>query len=56
LHAVRAKETDWLCSTIGLRKIDDEWKVLHEHVSVPFDLESGKAMLNIEPKPEARSA
>ena len=34
-----------LRSTFGLRKIDGQWKVVHEHVSVPFDMETGKAML-----------
>ena len=29
---------DWLCSTLGLRKIDGRWKVVHEHVSMPFDM------------------
>jgi len=47
---------NWLCSTLGLRKIDDEWKVVHQHVSVPFDMKSGKAMLNMEPQAEAQSA
>jgi ketosteroid isomerase-like protein len=46
---------NWLCSTIGLRKIDFQWKVVHEHVSVPFDMETGKALLKLEPPPEARS-
>jgi hypothetical protein len=32
-----------------LRKIDGQWKVVHEHVSVPFDMETGKAMLDLKP-------
>jgi ketosteroid isomerase-like protein len=40
---------NWLCSTVGLRKIDGRWKVVHEHVSVPFDMNSGKALLHLEP-------
>jgi uncharacterized protein (TIGR02246 family) len=38
-----------LRSTFGLRKIDGQWKVVHEHVSVPFDMETGKAMLDLKP-------
>jgi ketosteroid isomerase-like protein len=37
----------WLCSTIGLRKIDGQWKIVHEHTSVPFDMQSGKALLHL---------
>jgi ketosteroid isomerase-like protein len=37
----------WLCATIGLRKIDGYWKIVHEHTSVPFDMNSGKALLHL---------
>jgi ketosteroid isomerase-like protein len=37
----------WLCSTIGLRKMDGRWKIVHEHTSVPFDMDSGKALLHL---------
>jgi uncharacterized protein (TIGR02246 family) len=40
---------NWLRSTFGLRRIDGRWKVVHEHVSVPFDMETGKAMLELKP-------
>ena len=40
---------NWLCTTLGFRKIDGRWKVVHEHVSVPFDMETGKAMLDLKP-------
>lgn len=33
----------WVRVTIGYRKIDGEWKAVHEHVSVPFDPMTGKA-------------
>jgi ketosteroid isomerase-like protein len=39
----------WLSSTIGLRKINGDWKIVHEHVSVPFDMRSGKALLDLAP-------
>jgi ketosteroid isomerase-like protein len=37
----------WLCSTLGLRKIDGLWRIVHEHTSVPFDMASGKALLHL---------
>lgn len=39
----------WVRVTVCYRKIDDEWKITHEHVSVPFDMETGKAALDLEP-------
>jgi ketosteroid isomerase-like protein len=40
---------NWVRSTFGLRKIGGLWKVVHEHVSVPFDMHTGKAMLDLKP-------
>ena len=31
------------------RRIDGQWLIEHEHVSVPVDLESGKASLDLKP-------
>jgi ketosteroid isomerase-like protein len=39
----------WVRSTICFRKIDGTWKITHEHSSVPFDAESGKASLDLKP-------
>ena len=39
----------WLRSTVCFRKIDGEWTVTHEHTSVPFDGESGRASLDLKP-------
>jgi ketosteroid isomerase-like protein len=36
-------------ATICFRKINGEWKVVHEHYSAPFDMESGKALFDLEP-------
>lgn len=30
----------WLRHTIGLKRIDGEWKIVHDHVSLPFDPET----------------
>lgn len=40
---------NWLCMTLGFGKVDGTWKILHQHVSVPFDMETGKVLLDLEP-------
>jgi ketosteroid isomerase-like protein len=39
----------WWRSTICYRKIRDKWIVTHEHNSVPFDVGTGKASLELQP-------
>jgi len=39
----------WLRWTACLRKIDGNWLIAHDQVSVPVDPESGRALLNLEP-------
>jgi ketosteroid isomerase-like protein len=39
----------WLRWTACLRRIDGDWVVVHDHVSVPADLEHGQAVLNLTP-------
>jgi uncharacterized protein (TIGR02246 family) len=39
----------WVRWTACLRRIDGVWLVAHDHVSVPADLEHGKAVLNLAP-------
>lgn len=39
----------WVRATVCLSKVDDKWTIVHEHQSVPFDSETGKASLNLEP-------
>jgi uncharacterized protein (TIGR02246 family) len=45
------EETDvWVRATVGLRKIDGEWKVTHEHSSVPFYMDgSYRAAVDLKP-------
>jgi uncharacterized protein (TIGR02246 family) len=43
------KNDGWVRVTLGLRKISGEWLAIHEHVSVPFDMSSGKAIMNLAP-------
>ena len=55
LSHVSATKTDggqldmWWRTTLCFRKIDEKWMVTHEHNSVPFDVESGKATLDFKP-------
>jgi ketosteroid isomerase-like protein len=40
----------WTRSTLGLKKIDDVWKITHEHSSVPLHMDgSGSAALDLQP-------
>jgi len=39
----------WVRWTACLRRIDGVWLVVHDHVSVPADIEHGKAVLNLTP-------
>jgi len=55
LHRVKGrtkndKQTDyWLRWTACYRKTNGKWLIVHEQVSVPTDLRSGKAMLDLTP-------
>jgi uncharacterized protein (TIGR02246 family) len=39
----------WVRSTLGLQKREGRWTIAHEHTSVPFDAESGKAAVDLAP-------
>jgi uncharacterized protein (TIGR02246 family) len=43
------KADSWVRSTACFRKIDGNWLIVHDQVSVPLDPESGRALLNLEP-------
>jgi ketosteroid isomerase-like protein len=43
------EQTGWTRATVCWRKRSGRWMVAHEHFSVPFDMESGKALLGLEP-------
>ncbi|HEX8720103.1 MAG TPA: nuclear transport factor 2 family protein [Pyrinomonadaceae bacterium] len=44
------REVDmWVRSTICFRRDGGAWVVAHEHTSVPFDAESGRASVNLKP-------
>jgi ketosteroid isomerase-like protein len=44
-----AKIDMWFRETVGYRKADGRWKVTHQHSSVPFDMTSGKPLLDLQP-------
>ncbi len=39
----------WTRETNGLRKIDGIWLVVHDHVSIPVDLSTGKPSMDLKP-------
>lgn len=39
----------WVRYTSGFKRIDGQWRDVHDHVSVPVDLDSGKAMVDLKP-------
>ncbi len=39
----------WIRVTVGYRKLAGEWRIVHEHVSVPFDMKTMKAELDLKP-------
>lgn len=40
----------WMRSTFGLRRQPDgEWKIVHDHSSAPFDVQTGKSLCNSQP-------
>src|SRR5215471_8235972 len=39
----------WVRWTACFRRIDGVWRIVHDHVSVPADLEHGQAILNLTP-------
>ena len=40
----------WVRATVGLRKIDGKWSIVHEHLSVPFYMDgSDRAAVDLKP-------
>jgi ketosteroid isomerase-like protein len=47
----------WMRVTVCFRNTEGMWMIVHEHFSAPFDPQSGKALLDLEPEPlQAASA
>lgn len=43
------KVDHWIRNTTCVQKRDGEWKIIHEHNSVPINSESGKGMMELTP-------
>lgn len=39
----------WFRTTLGLHRIGGRWQIVHDHGSVPFDPQSGQALLGLKP-------
>jgi len=39
----------WSRFTSGFQKINGQWKDVHDHVSVPVDFDTGKALMELKP-------
>lgn len=39
----------WVRGTFCFRKIDGNWLIAHDQASVPFDVESGRGVIDLEP-------
>jgi ketosteroid isomerase-like protein len=39
----------WMRVTVCFRKVEGTWIIVHEHFSAPFDPQSSKALLDLEP-------
>jgi uncharacterized protein (TIGR02246 family) len=37
----------WVRTTVGFQKRNGQWLVIHDHVSMPFDMETGKAVRDL---------
>ncbi|HEX7243912.1 MAG TPA: SgcJ/EcaC family oxidoreductase [Longimicrobiaceae bacterium] len=55
LYHVSGTKTDggkvsmWVRATMGFRRTGGAWVLVHDHESVPFDPETGRASLGLEP-------
>lgn len=43
-------QSGWMRVTLGLRRIEDGWKIVHEHFSSPFDPLTGKVLFDAAPE------
>jgi uncharacterized protein (TIGR02246 family) len=50
------QHSGWLRATVCLRKVAGEWLIVHDHCSVPFDPQSGRAMLDVAPEQTERAS
>jgi uncharacterized protein (TIGR02246 family) len=39
----------WVRATLGCRRTDGKWRIVHDHESVPFDPATGQALTSLHP-------
>jgi ketosteroid isomerase-like protein len=39
----------WVRATLGLQRIDGEWRIVHDHESVPWDPKTGQGLIGLSP-------
>jgi uncharacterized protein (TIGR02246 family) len=39
----------WLRATSGVVRMNGKWLIVHDHISVPIDFDTGKAVLDLKP-------
>ena len=39
----------WLRATSGVIKVNGKWLIIHDHISVPADFDTGKSVLDLKP-------
>jgi ketosteroid isomerase-like protein len=44
------EEGAWMRETVGCQRIDGRWRIVHEHWSLPIDMESGKGVTDLQPE------
>jgi ketosteroid isomerase-like protein len=42
-------KTCWMRVSAGYQRVGGEWKVVHEHWSAPFDMETGAGLFDLKP-------
>ncbi|MDI9819428.1 MULTISPECIES: nuclear transport factor 2 family protein [unclassified Legionella] len=42
-------QDSWMRATVCYRKVNDSWKIVHEHFSVPFDMKTGNTLFDLQP-------
>lgn len=48
-HCGGADKACWMRVTAGYQRINGQWRVVHEHWSAPFDMQSGTALFDLKP-------
>lgn len=48
-HQGQKNIDNWMRCSMGLCQIKGQWKIIHEHVSAPIDMETGKGLMNLKP-------